>query len=64
MTTATAYTTPTTRNVIEAFDAGWKAHTAEATLAANPHPDGTALAFEWEDGWFAAAAAKATRYGG
>lgn len=46
------------------FNDGWRAHDAGKALVDNPHPEMSHAYNEWEDGYYAAQAAKATRYGG
>lgn len=46
-----------------AFGKGMRAYEADKALIDNPYPETSLLGNEWEDGWYAAQAAQATRYG-
>lgn len=65
-----AYASPDTAQFADAvaaqiFGEGWHAHEAGRSVETNPWPEESISASsEWDDGWYAAAAAKATRYGG
>lgn len=63
MTHAATYRPGTAPEVLT-FDAGWRAHECGRALDTNPYPEDSHYADEWDDGWYAASAARSTRYGG